>query len=100
NLAIAMSLDGARVVLIDADLRRSQTAELFDLPKGGAGLSDVLLGKATLAEALVPWSRSLNILQVGTYTLNPSEALGSQAMVQVLEDAKKIADIVIIDAPP
>lgn len=99
NLAIAMSLDGARVVLIDADLRRSRIAQLFDLPSG-AGLSDVLLGKATLPEALVAWSRGLSVLQVGTYTLNPSEALGSQAMIQVLEDAKKIADIVIIDAPP
>jgi len=99
NLAIAMSLDGARTILIDADLRRTRLAAMFDLPVG-KGLTDVLLGKASLSEALVPWSRGLSILQVGSYTLNPSEALGSQAMVKVLEEAKRIADIVIVDAPP
>ncbi|MEY2419133.1 MAG: tyrosine-protein kinase, partial [Actinomycetota bacterium] len=99
NLAIAMSLDGAKTILIDADLRRTRLATMFDLPVG-KGLTDVLLGKASLSEALVPWSRGLSILQVGTYTLNPSEALGSQAMVQVLEEAKRVADIVIVDAPP
>jgi receptor protein-tyrosine kinase len=99
NLAIAMSLDGAKVILIDADLRRTRLANMFDLPDG-AGLTDVLLGKVALSDALVAWSRGLSILQVGTHTLNPSEALGSQAMVQVLEEAKRIADIVIVDAPP
>ena len=99
NLAIAMSLDGAKTILIDADLRRTRLNSIFDLPEG-KGLTDILLGKATLNEALVPWSRGLSILQVGTYTLNPSEALGSQAMVKVLEEAQRVADIVIVDAPP
>lgn len=99
NLAIAMSLDGAKTILIDADLRRTRIASMFDIEEG-KGLTDVLLGKASLPEALVPWSRGLSILQVGTYTLNPSEALGSQAMVKVLEEAKRVADFVIIDAPP
>jgi capsular exopolysaccharide synthesis family protein len=99
NLAIAMSLDGAKTILLDADLRRTRLNAMFDLPEG-KGLTDVLLGKATLSEALVPWSRGLSILQVGTYTLNPSEALGSQAMRKVLDEAKQYADIVIVDAPP
>lgn len=99
NLAIAMSLDGARTILIDADLRRTRLGTMFDIPLG-PGLTNVLLGKANLADVLVPWSRGLSILQVGTHSLNPSEALGSQAMVRVLEEAKQLADIVIIDAPP
>lgn len=99
NLAIAMAQDGARVILIDADLRRTRLASMFDLPVG-AGLSNVLLGKLKLNDALVPWRRGLRILEVGTPGLNPSEALGSQAMVDVLNEAKSMADIVIIDAPP
>ncbi len=99
NLAIAMSLDGAKVILIDADLRRTRIGGMFDIPVG-AGLSNVLLGKAKLEDALVAWSRTLRVLQVGTHTLNPSEALGSQAMVEVLDQAKALADIVIVDAPP
>ena len=99
NLAIAMAQDGARVILIDADLRRTRLAQMFDLPVG-PGLSNVLLGKLKLKDALIPWSRGLRILQIGTPGLNPSEALGSQAMVDVLNEAKSMADIVIIDAPP
>ncbi|MDP1795158.1 MAG: polysaccharide biosynthesis tyrosine autokinase [Acidimicrobiales bacterium] len=99
NLAIAMAQDGARVILIDADLRRTRLAAIFDLPVG-KGLSNVLLGKVKLKDALIPWSRGLRILEVGTPGLNPSEALGSQAMVDVLNEAKSMADIVIIDAPP
>ncbi|HUR77925.1 MAG TPA: polysaccharide biosynthesis tyrosine autokinase [Acidimicrobiales bacterium] len=100
NLAIAMSLDGAKVILIDADLRRTRLATMFDLAEGGPGLTNVLMGKIKLSDALVAWSRGLSVLQVGTHSLNPSEALGSQAMVDVLEHAKQLADIVIVDAPP
>ncbi|MBA2609557.1 MAG: polysaccharide biosynthesis tyrosine autokinase [Actinobacteria bacterium] len=99
NLAIAMAQDGARVILIDADLRRTRLANMFDLKKG-PGLSNVLLGKVKLNDALVSWSRGLRILGIGTPGLNPSEALGSQAMVDVLNEAKSMADMVIVDAPP
>lgn len=99
NLALTMGQDGARVVLIDGDLRRSKLDSLFDLPKG-PGLTDALLGKVTLDEALVPYGRGVRILRVGETELNPSEALGSQAMVDLLDEARKTADIVIIDAPP
>jgi capsular exopolysaccharide synthesis family protein len=94
-----MAQDGAKVILIDADLRRTRLGAIFDLPES-SGLSDVLLGKVKLKDALVPWSRGLRILGIGKATLNPSEALGSQAMVDVLNEATTLADIVIIDAPP
>lgn len=99
NLAIAMAQDGAKVILIDADLRRTRLNSMFDLPES-AGLSDVLLGKAKLRDALVPWSRGLRILEIGAPGLNPSEALGSQAMVDLLNEAKTMCDIVLVDAPP
>jgi Mrp family chromosome partitioning ATPase len=66
----------------------------------GPGLTDVLLGKVALRDALVPYSRGLRILQVGETELNPSEALGSQAMVDLLEQASELCEIVIIDSPP
>jgi capsular exopolysaccharide synthesis family protein len=99
NLAVAMSQDGARVILIDADLRRTRLNDVFGVD-AGLGLSDVLLGRATLQEALVPWSGTLSILQTGPTVVYPSEALGSTAMVSVLKQAAEIADVVIIDAPP
>jgi tyrosine-protein kinase len=99
NLAVAMSQDGARVILIDADLRRTRLNEVFEV-EAGLGLADVLLGRATLQQALVPWSGTLSILQTGPTVVYPSEALGSAAMVKLLHEAAAMADVVIIDAPP
>ncbi len=99
NLAIAMAQDGLKVILIDADFRRGRIADLFDVP-ASPGLSNVLLGKVKLRDALTSWGRGLSVLAVGSSGLNPSEALGSNAMKALLAEAKAIADIVIIDAPP
>ena len=99
NLAVAMSQDGARVILIDGDLRRTRLNEMFDIAEG-PGLTSVLLGRATLREALVPISSTLSILQTGPTLVYPAEALGSTAMSAVLREAAAAADVVIIDAPP
>jgi capsular exopolysaccharide synthesis family protein len=99
NLAVAMSQDGARVILIDGDLRRTRVSEVFEI-EPGPGLTAVLLGRATLREALTPWSNTLSILQTGPTVVYPSEALGSTAMQAVIKEATELADVVIIDAPP
>jgi len=99
NLAIAISQDGAKVILIDCDLRRTKLNDVFDLPEG-PGLTSVLLGRTSLAEALTPFSPTLSILQAGPSLVYPSEALGSTAMVAVLKEASSAADVVILDAPP
>lgn len=51
NLAIAIAAAGQRVVLVDADLRRPRVATVFGLV-GDAGLSDVLAGRAEVADVL------------------------------------------------
>jgi capsular exopolysaccharide synthesis family protein len=99
NLAVSLAQDGARVILIDADLRRTRMDRIFRLPEG-PGLSDVLLGKVTLDSALAPFGTGLRILRTGLAQVNPSEALGSTAMANLLEQTMQIADFVIVDAPP
>ena len=100
NLAIAMALDGRRVILVDADLHRPRTHVIFDLPKQ-PGLTDILVGGSTLQEALkmvgIP---GLRVLTAGTMPPNPAELLNSIAMDAALKDLQKEADIVIIDSPP
>jgi len=51
NLAIAICLQGTRTILIDSDLRRPVLHRLFDVEKN-KGLSNVLIGKASLSEAI------------------------------------------------
>jgi len=100
NLALTMAAAGTTVVLVDGDLRRSMVATTMGLP-GGAGLSDVLAGRATLVEVLqrTPKSNNLLVLAAGSVPPNPSEVLGSERMHVLLADLTKHATV-IIDAPP
>jgi succinoglycan biosynthesis transport protein ExoP len=100
NLAIALADTDARVLIIDADLRRSKLADYMGI-EGAVGLSDTLIGRTTLADAIQPWGRgNLNILPAGSIPPNPSELLGSQAMTDLLHEVESTFDAVIIDAPP
>lgn len=100
NLALTLAAAGTTVVLVDGDLRRSMVAKTMGLP-GGAGLSDVLAGRASLAEVLqrTPKSNNLLVLAAGSVPPNPSEVLGSERMHTLLADLTKHATV-IIDAPP
>lgn len=100
NLAITLAANDQRVVLIDGDLRRPTIASIFHLVTG-AGLTDVLAGRAELAEVLQPAGPSGNllVLEAGQVPPNPSEVLGSERMRVLLETLSEQA-IVIIDAPP
>jgi capsular exopolysaccharide synthesis family protein len=100
NLAGAIALSGQQVFLVDADLRRPRVATVMGLDDT-VGLTDVLTGKVSLADALQPHPdiEGLYILTSGSRPPNPSEILGSQAMHNVL-DQLAAAGMVIVDAPP
>jgi capsular exopolysaccharide synthesis family protein len=100
NLALTLAASGKPVVLVDGDLRRSTVADTLGLP-GGAGLSDVLSGRAELSDVIqrAPLAESLYVLTAGSVPPNPSEVLGSDRMRQLLADLAKHATV-IIDAPP
>lgn len=100
NLAVALAEGGAEVVLVEGDLRRPRVAKYMGL-EGAAGLTNVLLGQASVDDVLQPWSRlSLSVLASGPLPPNPSELLGSSNMADLLKQLTDRADIVIIDAPP
>lgn len=100
NLAITIAESGARVVLIDGDLRRPRVDKALGI-EGAVGLTDVLVGQAELSDVLQPWGfGGLAILPAGNIPPNPTELLGSQAMALVLDELAGAFDYVIIDAPP
>ncbi|WP_210480591.1 polysaccharide biosynthesis tyrosine autokinase [Naasia sp. SYSU D00948] len=100
NLAIAMAETGAKVVIIDGDLRLPRLAEYMGL-EGAVGLTDVLIGRAQVADVLQRWGKGyLFVLPAGRVPPNPSELLGSRAMVQLLQQLTEQFDFVLIDAPP
>jgi len=100
NLAIALADAGRRVALLDTDLRKPKVAEYLSI-EGGAGLTDVLIGRAKVNEVMLPWGgRSLYVLPAGKIPPNPSELLGSQQMTVLLEMLERDFDVVLCDAPP
>lgn len=100
NLAIAFAESGARVALIDADLRLPRIAEYFAI-EGGVGLTEVLIGRINASDAMQRWGRgALFVLPSGSVPPNPAELLGSSAMTNLIYELKHAFDIIIIDAPP
>lgn len=100
NLAITFAESGAKVALIDADLRLPRLADYFGI-EGGIGLTEVLAGRVSIADAMQRWGRgTLFLLPSGTVPPNPAELLGSAEMARLLSDMREAFDIILIDAPP
>lgn len=99
NLATALAQGGERVILVDADLRRSRMADIFGYAND-LGLSSVIIGDCSLDEALVRITDRLSVLPTGPLPPNPSELLGSQAMVQLVAELQHRSDVVLFDTAP
>ncbi|MDK1280865.1 polysaccharide biosynthesis tyrosine autokinase [Arthrobacter sp. zg-Y820] len=100
NLALSIAQSGQRVILVDADLRLPSVANATGL-EGGVGLTTVLIGRTTLAEATQHWgSGGLSVLTSGPLPPNPTELLGSETMQNLIEELEAEYDMVILDAPP
>lgn len=100
NLAVALADAGQTVILVDADLRKPKVAQYMNLD-GSVGLTDVLIGRAELVDAVQQWgTKSLYVLPAGQVPPNPSELLGSKAMSSLIKELQTEFDWVVFDAPP
>lgn len=99
NLATSYSSEGARVLLIDADLRRPVQHQIFSIALE-PGLSNVLIGEVGLDVVERVADEKLDLLSAGRAVPNPPELLGSPNFSSILEQASGRYDFVIIDAPP
>jgi capsular exopolysaccharide synthesis family protein len=100
NLAAALAQNGAKVLAVDADLRRPTLQQHFGLQKT-PGLSDLIVGKAAASQAIQSTRfGGLQLLACGYQPPNPAELLGSPMMKQILEALRAHYDYVLIDSPP
>jgi succinoglycan biosynthesis transport protein ExoP len=100
NLAIALADAGSRVLLVDADLRRPKIHEYLGL-EGAVGLTDLLIGRAEPEDVIQPWGqRDLFVLPAGTIPPNPSELLGSDALLKLISEFNRAFDVVLFDSAP
>ena len=101
NLAVVMAQSGARVLLIDADLRRPAQHEIFELDNN-VGLT-LLLSKNPLSVPAVLQNSPVDYLKIitsGPIPPNPSELLGSKRMSSLMESMRGEFELIVIDSPP
>ncbi len=100
NLAITFALTGAKVLIIDGDMRKPRAHQYLGIVKDN-GLSTVLSKQKTFEEVVYRNQRDgLDILTSGSIPPNPAELLGSEAMQKLLEKLKLEYDYIFIDTPP
>jgi succinoglycan biosynthesis transport protein ExoP len=100
NLAVAFAHNGAKVLAVDADLRRPTLHQHFARQKT-PGLTDLIVGKAAASQAIQTTRiEGLQLLACGYVPPNPAELLGSPMMRQVLDAFRAHYDWVLIDGPP
>lgn len=92
---------GKKVLLVDADLRKSVMRQRHKRGKVRLGLVNYLVGKCELEEALCETDiDNLYMVFSGPVPPNPSELLGSWKFTEMIQKAREEYDMVIIDTPP
>jgi len=105
NLAISYAQMGAKVMLVDADLRRCRLHRILNL-KASPGLSNYLAGRVDLgqvickADGIIGDGVSMDFIPAGTIPPNPVELINSETFAHMLEYLKESCDHIIIDSPP
>lgn len=99
NLAATLARDGARVILVDSDLRQPSQHVIFHVDNE-KGLSNVLAGQLPLTDALQPTSvTDLLLLPSGPLPANPMRLFRSPEMSKFVTDINDLADFVVFDSP-
>lgn len=100
NTAVALAENGAKVLLVDADLRHPSVANRLGL-EGNAGLTHVLSGQASVKDVVQRyWKPNLHIMPAGPKPPNASALLNSPVMKELLKQALAQYDYVLVDTSP
>jgi polysaccharide biosynthesis transport protein len=100
NLAVMLAWSGARVLLVDADLRRGSIHQQFAVP-AAPGLAEVLDEQQAWARVVTRNSvDNLSIVPRGTTPRHPGELFVKSIKEQFLKEAGGQYDFVLLDSPP
>ena len=99
NLAMAFAESGARVVLVDADLRHPSVAGLAKLAEE-PGLSSLIAGSGTVSSVVTSAALGgADVLTAGPRSLNPGESIASDGLSTLMTQLRKHYDVIILDSP-
>lgn len=100
NAADSLAAGGRKVLVIDANFRRSHLAAAMGTEPDAKGLGDVLHGNIALADAIRPTGGDVDILSAGTIENRIFELLSGSRLDAVLAEAAQRYDFVLVDLPP
>jgi succinoglycan biosynthesis transport protein ExoP len=100
SLAVTMAQAGAKVLLVDTDLRRPRLHRAFG-KTNEEGISKVIVGEGTLDQAVIHTEvPNLDLLTCGPLPPNPAELLHTKKFKEVMAECARRYDRVIYDSPP
>jgi len=103
NTAISLAQTGARVLIIDADMRRPRLHSVFNI-SNAEGLSTILASELSNDDILntiqFDNDSKLNLLPSGPVPPNPAELIGSEQMAELMKILQSKFTHVVVDSPP
>lgn len=100
NLAMAMAMDGKRVLLVDCDLRRPSAHKKMNVSRS-IGVTNVVTGACSIDDAILPTSvENVYCMPSGPIPPNPVEILNSHHTREMFRELQERFDLVIADCPP
>ena len=100
NLAVSFSQLHEKVLVVDADLRKSRLHKIFNIRNSG-GLTGYLTGRVSVEDVVQKTSiENVWLIPSGPSPPDPSELLNSKEMRLMIERQKNEMDIILIDTPP
>lgn len=101
NMGVVLALSGKKTIILEFDIRKPKILTGFNMPKK-PGLTNYLLGKATLEELPVPVSgfENLYVLACGPVPPNPGELLLDTRLKDVFDFLRQNFDAIVMDTAP
>jgi capsular exopolysaccharide synthesis family protein len=101
NLAVSFAEVGKRVILVDADLRKSVLVGRYKVGEVDQGLTHYLSGQAELEEVKRYTDiDNMDIIFSGSHCPNPAELLNNNRFSNLISTLRESYDYVIVDTPP
>ncbi len=100
NLAVSLSRNNKKVLLIDADMRKPTIHRFFKLTNK-SGLSTVLSSNISWKHSVLTTDfQDLDVIVAGIQPPNPVMLLSTHKLKDIIDEAKQYYDYILIDAPP
>ena len=101
NTSVSLCLTGSKVVLLEFDLRKPKISSVLGINRE-PGLSNFLIGKATVTDIVAPHPDIANfsIIPSGTIPPNPAELISTPRLTELLNYLRQHFDYIVIDSPP